>query len=191
MFSPSLHAVMAWTVITVHWLIFIAWIDPKAPADCLACEILGGAVVLLPPILLFLASRAIGRTWKRFGEARWLKFPPHFRRGLVRLYLVAAVPWAVWYGYRIWLASASSRYRSFDLHRASDDFWHLYHHNPHAYHADGEANRDHRSDQIHVHETTPPNPQPKTVLTIMAMLRGSLPVHYFSKAYPQAVIVQL
>jgi len=41
--------------------------------------------------------------------------PPHVRRGLLRLYLVVAVPSVSWFGFRV--LDASSHYRS---HRASE-----------------------------------------------------------------------
>jgi len=56
-------------------------------------ELLGWALV--PPAILFLVGAAIPFGLKHFGET----VPRHIRRGLIRLYILVAVPWIAWFGY--------------------------------------------------------------------------------------------
>jgi hypothetical protein len=55
----------------------------------------------LPPVISLLAGLIFVWVWQRHGEAHWLRFPAHLRRGSLRLYLVVAMPWVVWFGFQI------------------------------------------------------------------------------------------
>jgi hypothetical protein len=63
--------------------------------------LLGAAFV--PPAILFLLGAAIAFGWKHYGETiirDAAKVPRHIRRGFIRLYIVVAVPWIAWFGYK-------------------------------------------------------------------------------------------
>jgi hypothetical protein len=70
------------------------------------------AFALLPPITSLLAGLIFVWFWQRHGAAYWSKFPQHLRRGLVRLYLVLAVPWVAWFGFQILLNGPRWKYLS-------------------------------------------------------------------------------
>jgi hypothetical protein len=65
-----------------------------------------------PPVIWFLAGQIFVWAWQRYGAERWLKSPEHIRRGLLRLYLVVAVPWVAWFGFQILINGPSWRYLS-------------------------------------------------------------------------------
>ena len=57
---------------------------------------------LVPPAILFLVGATIAFGWKHCGEtfARYfLRLPRRIRRGLIRLYILVAVPWVAWFYY--------------------------------------------------------------------------------------------
>jgi hypothetical protein len=58
-------------------------------------------VVCIPPISLLMACYASLWIWERFGAANWLRLPANVRRGVLRLYLTVAIPWILWFAYRI------------------------------------------------------------------------------------------
>jgi hypothetical protein len=70
------------------------------------------APALFPPAILFLVGAIIAFIWKHYGETIIRNFPPvprHIRRGLIRLYLVVAVPWIAWFGYKTYTSTYRSR----------------------------------------------------------------------------------
>jgi hypothetical protein len=81
-------------------------------------------VILLIAIAILLirlrhspAWQSLIPAWLRFLISSWLRLSEHLRRGLTRLYLVVAVPWTAWFGYRL-----------LDAHNprlAFDAFWSL------------------------------------------------------------------
>jgi hypothetical protein len=83
-----------WMLCSILWLAFglLLLVDDQRP----------NIFFLSPPIMLFLAGLGLSWIWERFGEPHWLRLPEHFRRGLLRAYLVIAVPWVAWYGYQIY-----------------------------------------------------------------------------------------
>src|SRR5262245_49754425 len=53
---------------------------------------------LVPPAILLSVGVAIALIWNHYGEI-FPRVPRHVRRGLIRLYLVVAIPWIAWFGY--------------------------------------------------------------------------------------------
>jgi hypothetical protein len=81
---------------------------------------------VVPPIILFLLLLmllALAHVWQRFGQPLWLRLPEHLRRGLTGLYLVVAVPWVAWYGYKVSDALRQDGYEPSS--EVSDAFWSL------------------------------------------------------------------
>jgi hypothetical protein len=61
---------------------------------------------LIPPAILLFLGAAIAFVWKHYGETiirNFPRVPRHIRRGLIRLYLVVAIPWIAWFGYKAYL----------------------------------------------------------------------------------------
>jgi hypothetical protein len=57
---------------------------------------------LVPPVIFLFLGAAIAFVWKHYSETiiRYFpRVPRHIRRGLIRLYLVVAIPWIAWFGY--------------------------------------------------------------------------------------------
>jgi uncharacterized membrane protein YhaH (DUF805 family) len=76
------------------------------------------AFAFLPPIISLSGGLLLVWAWQRYVEVHWLKLPEHLRRGLLRLYLVVAVPWVGWIGFQILINGPRWRY-------LSNAFWSL------------------------------------------------------------------
>jgi hypothetical protein len=73
---------------------------------------------LVPPAILFLVGAAIAFGWKHYGEtiARYfLRVPRPIRGGLIRLYILVAVPWVAWFYYRAYRQSEGLNWDAFAL----------------------------------------------------------------------------
>jgi hypothetical protein len=79
----------------------VQWM-PIAKADAIRNERIALiAFAFVPPLVLFLAGIGIWSAWRYFAKEHWLSLPTNVRKGLLRLYLVVAVPWVAWFGYVI------------------------------------------------------------------------------------------
>ncbi len=76
--------------------------------------------ILVAGIGLYLSSLSLWRIWQTFGAEHWLRLPDNVRRGLARLYLATAIPWTVYFGYR--MAVDSSRHYG-DRYIRDDLLW--------------------------------------------------------------------
>jgi hypothetical protein len=60
------------------------------------------ASAFLPPLAFYFVGLGASWAWRRAAPyERWRTLPPHMRRGFVRLYMVMATPWVLWFGYRV------------------------------------------------------------------------------------------
>jgi hypothetical protein len=68
---------------------------------------------LIPPVIVLLVFYGSMWIWKRFGATNWSRMPTNLRRGVLRLYLAVAIPWILWFAYRISDDAAQSSRRRY------------------------------------------------------------------------------
>jgi hypothetical protein len=96
-----------WIFISSLWVLVSSWTAYRDWGSSATVEerIAQIVFILLPPLLLYPAGAAIGRSITGM-------MPLHIQRGLFRLYIAIGIPWAVWFGY----AATTSGSRALRLH---------------------------------------------------------------------------
>jgi hypothetical protein len=83
-------------------------------------------LALLPPAVLLLVGAICAQIWRNLKKLKsrwWFELRENVRTGLLRLYLVATVPWVAWYGYQIYEFINGHYY--WHWHDISHSFWSL------------------------------------------------------------------
>jgi hypothetical protein len=105
------NLLLIWGLLALAWAIYV-----RAQPGSVA------VLFIIPPAILFFAGWGLTRLWEVYGKVYWLRLPLHLRRGLLRLYIAASVPWIAFFGYRFLDALQRPLYQR---HTAGEAFWSL------------------------------------------------------------------